>query len=40
MISVDSKEELVLSDIRTDYKAIIIKTVWYWCEGRQTDQWN
>ena len=39
MISVDSKEELVLSDIRTDYKAII-KTVWYWCEGRQTDQWN
>ena len=34
MISVDKKEGLVLSDVRTDYKAIIIKTVRYWREGR------
>ena len=26
MISVDKKEGLVLSDVRTDYKAIIIKS--------------
>lgn len=40
MISVDKKKKLVLSDVRTDYKAIIIKMVRYWCEGRQTGQWN
>ena len=34
MISVDKNEGLVLSDVRTDYKAIIVKTVQYWCEGR------
>ena len=34
MISVDKNEGLVLSDVRTDYKAIIIKTVRYWREGR------
>lgn len=34
MISVDKNEGLVLSDVRTDYEAIIIKTVWSWPEGR------
>ena len=29
-----------IQDLKQDYRAIVLKTAWYWYNVRQEDQWN
>jgi hypothetical protein len=32
--------EIIITDLKLYYRAIVIVTLWFWYRDRQVDQWN